>query len=49
MKKRTGVLIDFKGLSYKKRLNIWWAFTLGCLFKKNVKTKYKVKNIYIHK
>ena len=44
---KKGVLINFDGLSFKKRLSIWWSFTLACLFATNTETKYKVKEIKI--
>lgn len=47
IEKTKGVSISFKGMSLKKRISVWWTFTLGCLFSRNVKTEEKVTSITI--
>ena len=42
---KKGIVIEFKGLSFRERLSIWWTFTQACLFHKETETKFKVKRI----
>jgi hypothetical protein len=46
-KSKTGIDISFEGLSFGKKLSIWWSFTLACFFNQKTLTKYPVTEILI--